>query len=92
MKSLINSPQTSDLHARHWLLDAVYGRGLLMLKLRRFDPGVVVPTWRDAPELDSLLDQMIDELNLRHWQRPVGIKARFDYLRKVLRMSAAVRR
>lgn len=92
MKSVNISLQTNDLPARHWLLDAVYGRGLLMLKLRTQKPEMRVPIWREAPELDPLLDQLIDEMNLRHWQRPVGVKARLDYLKTVLRMRVAVPR
>lgn len=92
MKSINVPLQTNDLPACHWLLDAVYGRGLLMLKLRTQKPEIRVPIWREALELDPLLDQMIDEMGLRHWPRPVGVKARLDYLKTVLRMRVAVPR
>lgn len=74
----------------HWLLDAVYGRELLKAGLRKARPDLTVPTWRDAPELDGVLDGMVDHLGLRDWSEPVTMQARVRYLRLVLAMRVAV--
>jgi hypothetical protein len=76
--------------ARHWLLDAVYGRDLLKAKLRKVRPDMTVPRMRHAEELDHMLDYMIDVLRLRDWPEPVTVKERVRYLRAVLRMMIAV--
>lgn len=78
--------------APHWLLHAVYGRSLLKEQLRRAEPGLDVPEWRDAPELDDKLEQMVDLLGLREWQKPASIRARATYLRLVLQMTRAVQK
>ncbi len=77
--------------SRHWLLDAVYGRELLKARLRQLRPDMRIPAWRERPELDPVLDAVIDDLNLRLWQRPCGFKQRITYLRTVLKMISAVR-
>lgn len=76
---------------RHWLLDAVYGRELLKAKLRQVRPDLPVPTWRERPELDPLLDQMIEMLGLRGWEKPRTLKERWRYLCTVLQMAVGVR-
>jgi hypothetical protein len=75
---------------RHWLLRAVYGRDLLKAKLRQVRPDLVVKRWAEQRELDSLLDDMVDEMNLRDWPEPVTAAARLRYLSLVLRMLVAV--
>jgi len=77
--------------SRHWLLDAVYGRELLKARLRQLRPDMRVPVWCERPELDPVLDAVIDDLNLREWQKPSGLKLRIAYLRIVLKMINAVR-
>ena len=76
---------------RHWLLDAVYGRDLLKQRLRQVRPDLLVPVWDDAPELDPLLDSVIDDLGLRDWPEPRGLKARCRYLKTVGAMMIAIR-
>lgn len=75
---------------RHWLLRAVYGRDLLKAKLRQVRPDLVVKRWAEQRELDPLLDDMVDEMNLRDWPEPVTAAARLRYLPLVLRMMVAV--
>lgn len=76
---------------RHWLLDAVYGRDLLKQRLRQLRPDLHVPIWSDALELDPLLDHLIDDLGLRDWPEPRGLKERCRYLKTVSVMMVAVR-
>lgn len=76
--------------ARHWLLDAVYGRDLLKAKLRKVRPDMTVPRMRHATELDHMLDYMVDVMGLRNWPEPVSFLERARYLRVVLRMMFAV--
>lgn len=76
---------------RHWLLDTVYGRELLKEKLRRSRPDLVVPLWRERPELDPLLDRMIDDLDLRAWKKPSTLGERWRYLVQALMLTAEVR-
>lgn len=75
---------------RHWLLGAVYGRDLLKSRLRQLRPDLHVPIWDDAHELDPLLDHMIDDLGLRDWPEPRGLKERCRYLKAVTAMMVAV--
>lgn len=76
--------------SRHWLLDAVYGRDLLKVKLRKVRPDMTVPRMRHAGELDHMLDYMIDVMGLRQWPEPRSVVERVRYLRTVLRMMIAV--
>lgn len=76
---------------RHWLLHAVYGRDLLKLRLRQLRPDLHVPIWDDALDLDALLDHVIDDLGLRNWLEPRGMKERCRYLKTVIAMMIAVR-
>lgn len=78
--------------APHWLLGAVYGRELLKARLRKVRPELVVPLWRDAPELDPELEAMVDDLGLRGWPEPVTFAARVSYLRQVLALKVEVER
>lgn len=83
-----NMHAAADLPARHWLLDALYGRELLKLKLRQRRPDLRVPRLSDPAELEPLLERMVDELGLRGWHRPVGITAHLRYLKTVIQLSA----
>ncbi len=74
----------------HWLLSAVYGRDLLKAKLRKVRPDLAVPNWRHAPNLDPMLDEMVDELGLRGWAQPTTFNSRIRYLKIVLTMMVAV--
>ena len=84
---LLGVPAASE---PHWLLGAVYGRELLKAQLRRKRPDLTVPLWRDAPELDAVLEGMVDQLGLRDWVEPTTMQARLRYLRLVLAMKIAV--
>jgi hypothetical protein len=84
------SDETS-LSGRHWLLDAVYGRGLLKLQLHKTHPDIPTPVWRDAPELDPLLEQAVDALGVRAWRRPSSFVAKCHYLRDVVQLAVSVR-
>lgn len=55
-------------HALHWLVQHVYGRELLMAKLREVAPH------SDTAD-DVALDRMVDELRLRDWTAPGGLGA-----------------
>ncbi len=74
----------------HWLLGAVYGRELLKAKLRKVRPDLKVPVWRDARELDDILEGLIDQMGLREWPEPVSVQEKIRYLRLVLAMKLAV--
>ena len=80
----------TSLASRHWLLDAVYGRGLLKLQLHVTHPEIQTPVWRDAPELDLHLEQAVDALRLRAWSRPSSLIARCRYLRDVVQLAVSV--
>ena len=73
---------------RHWLLNTIWGRELLKTKLRQVRPYLLVPHWRELPELEPLLDEIIDELGLKEWRRPRGLVARLRYLKTVLLAAA----
>jgi hypothetical protein len=75
---------------RHWLLDLTWGRELLKTKLRQVRPELLVPQWREIPALEPLLDDIIDQLGLREWSRPVGFAARLRYLKKVFFAAALI--
>lgn len=76
----------ADTEARHWLLGTVYGRDLLKAALRQERPDLVVPEFKTALHLDPQLDEMIEKLGLREWQRPTSLVDRANYLRAVMRM------
>lgn len=76
--------------ARHWLLDALYGRDLLKAKLRKVRPDLRVSRWAVEEHLDQLLDSMVDELGLRAWPEPKSAGERLRYVPLVLRMMMAV--
>lgn len=84
-------PRRAQNTRRHWLLDTVYGRQLLNEKLRRSRPDLLVPLWRERPELDPLLDRMIDALDLRGWKKPSTLGERWRYLVQALVLTAEVR-
>ncbi len=83
-------PVAPEVSEPHWLLGAVYGRELLKAQLRKARPDLAVPLWRDAPELDTVLEGMVDQLGLRDWAQPVTMHAKVRYLRLVLAMKVAV--
>lgn len=76
----------------HWLLNAIYGRDLLKMKLRKMRPDIVVPEWKHAAHLDPLLEQMVDELGLRGMPEPQSFLARVTYVRTVAMMALAVKK
>lgn len=76
---------------RHWLLDAIYGRELLMLKLGQLGLDLVVPDCRDSREGDALLCHVIEVLGIGEWPKPQGLMQRLRYLRTVFQMMVDVR-
>jgi len=76
--------------ARHWLLDALYGRDLLKAKLRAVRPDLTVKRWAEQRELNPLLDDMVDALELRDWPEPKTSMERLRYVATVLKMMCAV--
>lgn len=89
---LTHSEEAPAAVARHWLLDALYGRDLLKARLRKVWPDLGVKSWALQEELDHLLERTIDELGLRNWPEPRGHRARLRYVPLVLRMMLAVDR
>lgn len=89
LSSLRSSLQSPD--RRHWLLDAVYGRELLKLKLRQLGLDLLVPGWTEPANLEPLLAHAIEELGIGAWRKPEGLRQRLHYLRTVLRMMIEVR-
>lgn len=87
----ICAPRRVQNTRRHWLLDTIYGRELLKEKLRQSRPDLVVPLWRERSELDSLLDRMIDDLDIRGWKKPSTLGERWRYLVQALVLTAEVR-
>jgi hypothetical protein len=87
--SLRNSLQFRS--SRHWLLDAIYGRELLKLKLRQLGLDLVVPDWSEPKELEPLLTHAIDVLGIGAWRKPSGLAQRLRYLRTVIWMMLDVR-
>jgi len=77
---------------RHWLLDSIYGRELLMLRMRQLVPSVSLSIWSDGYEYDVILDLLIDDLRLRDWKRPVGLRNRLAYLKTIFRLLLQLRR
>lgn len=78
------------LSERHWLLDSVYGRELLVLKLRQLGLDLVMPTSSDATDVDTLLCHVIEVLGISAWPKPRGLAQRLRYLRTLLRMMLDV--
>jgi len=73
---------------RHWLLDTNYGRSMLKAQLRWVEPGLVVPQWQVAPELDDKLEAMVDVLGLRDWAQPRTLREKWRYLKFSIRTEA----
>ena len=76
--------------APHWLLRTIYGRGMLEAALRKARPDLTVPVWRHAPELDGVLDDLVDQLGLRAWRKPLTFQFKLRYLRLAVAMRIAV--
>lgn len=55
---------------RHWLLDLDTGRDLLKAAARKYAPEANVPLFGRPPELDHVLDAMIDRMGLRDMEEP----------------------
>ena len=75
----------------HWLLAAIYGRDLLKAKLRQSRPDLVVPEWKHAAHLDTLLELMVDELGLRDMPEPKTMGEKVRYLKTVALMALSVK-
>ncbi len=70
----------------HWLLSTVYGRDVLKAYLAAQHPEIKVSKWRTQPELDPLLEDIIDSLELRHLAEPKSLQERIGYLAKMSRV------
>jgi hypothetical protein len=88
----LTTTSSSDFptESSHWLLSAVYGRDLLKAKLRAVRPDLTVKRWAEQPELNSLLDDMVDALQLRDWPEPKSAMDRVRYVATILKMMCAV--
>ena len=76
-----------ETEPRHWLLDSVYGRQLLKARLRQHRHDIRVTMLLEQPELDPVLNTMIDLMDLREWPRPASLSQRLWALRIQLGMS-----
>ncbi|MBX3610758.1 MAG: hypothetical protein KF871_12760 [Hydrogenophaga sp.] len=74
----------------HWLLNALYGRDLLKMKLRQVAPRMYVSKWKYASHLDPLLDRMVDELGLREVARPRTLRQKLRYIHTVTHSMLAL--
>lgn len=83
-------PDQQEAIEHHWLLRTNYGRNMLKAQLRVIEPGLVVPAWSVAHELDDKLDAMVDVLGLRDWARPKTFREKMTYLKYVLLTEAAL--
>lgn len=74
----------------HWLVRHLYGRVLLASELRRVRPDLNCPKYTPEHHLFSELDRMIDQLGLRKWPRPCGIREHVQVAAVILRMFWAL--
>ena len=79
-----------ELPERHWLLDSVYGRNMLKAQVRLAEPGLFVPAWREAPDLDDKLEAMIEVMGLRNWPKPQTMRDKLRYVRFAILAEAAL--
>lgn len=75
------------LNEPHWLVRSVFARDVLKEHLQRTRPELKASTWRMQPELDSALDQAVDELGLRDLAKPVGIVQNLRFFKDMLKLS-----
>jgi hypothetical protein len=80
----------SETKPRHWLLDTVFGRELLKDRLRQLAPTLHLPKFADGYEYDAVLELLVDDLDVRGWQRPSTLKEQFVYLRNVTRLGRQI--
>lgn len=66
-------------HAPHWLLQHVYGRELLLARLREVAPD------GDASD-DVAVDRMVDELGVRDWTLPRGLRGHLSAAYRIMRL------
>ena len=76
-----------ETEPRHWLLDSIYGRQLLKTKLRQVRPDLKVVLVREQPNLDPMLNMVIDMMDLREWPKPCAFSERLRAFRIQLRMA-----
>lgn len=95
MTYIVNLPLTTDdfrqhpaleTEPRHWLLDSVYGRQMLKIKLGLDRPDLKVLKLREQRELDPHLNVLIEMLGLRDWPAPRTMAERVKAFRLQLRM------
>ena len=75
-----SEPQTL---APHWLVQHVYGRELLLARLREVAPD------GDTSE-NVALDRMVDELGLRDWTIPRGLRAHLSAVYRIMRLVVPI--
>ena len=76
-----------ETEAAHWLVGAIYGRHLLKTKLRQMRPDLEVLSMRYNPAHETLLESVVDTLDLREWPEPRTISERLSAVRLILRMT-----
>lgn len=79
-----------EAEPRHWLLDSVYGRQLLKTKLHQVRPDLNVVLMREQPELDPMLNTLLDSMDLREWPKPRTVGERIKAFRVQLRMAVEI--
>ncbi|WP_194792987.1 hypothetical protein [Caenimonas koreensis] len=88
---LLAEAEATSTH-RHWLLDSIYGRGLLELRLSQLVPSIQLSIWGCGDEFTEVLEYLVDDLGLRQWKKPARLRQRLDYLNNVFRLILRVRR
>ena len=85
----LNLSDNQEVEKGHWLVNAAYGRDMLKAHLQARRPDLKVSKWRHQPELNPLLEQIVDALGLRSWPKPESIKDMMAYLRNAMELSRA---
>lgn len=83
----LNLSNMQEAEKAHWLVNAAYGRDMLKAHLQARRPDLNVSKWHHQPELDPLLEQIVDGLGLRHWPKPESIKDMMTYLRRAMELG-----
>lgn len=95
MPHIVHLPLTTDdfrqhpaleTEPRHWLLESIYGRQMLKIKLGLDRPDLKVLKLREQRELDPQLNVLIETLGLRDWPAPRTMAERVKAFRLQLRM------
>lgn len=79
-----NTKVADVARGHHWLVHSIIGRDMLKEHLKRSRPDLRVSEFRRQPELDDLLDQVVDELDLRDLQQPKTVMQHLGYAKLML--------